>query len=53
LRFLREQGKVEIMAKRLVFISFDFNHDEEAKIMLAGQSKLEGGLVDIEDTSLK
>ncbi len=41
------------MAKKRVFISFDYNHDEGAKIMLAGQAKLEDSPFDFKDASLK
>ena len=41
------------MAKKRVFISFDYDHDEGAKIMLAGQAKLEDSPFDFKDASLK
>ena len=40
------------MAKTKVFISFDYDHDEGAKIMLAGQAKLEDSPFDFKDASL-
>jgi hypothetical protein len=40
------------MGKR-VFISFDFDHDEGAKIMLAGQAKLPDSPFDFSDASVK
>lgn len=36
-----------------VFISFDFDHDEDAKIMLAGQAKLPDSPFDFKDASVK
>jgi hypothetical protein len=41
------------MAKKRVFISFDFDNDEGAKIMLAGQAKHEDSPFDFNDASLK
>ena len=41
------------MAKVPVFISFDYDHDEGAKIMLAGQAKLTDSPFDFTDASLK
>jgi hypothetical protein len=41
------------MAKTRVFISFDYDHDEGAKIMLAGQAKLEDSPFDFKDASIK
>lgn len=41
------------MAKKRVFISFDYDHDEGAKTMLAGQAKLEDSPFDFKDASLK
>lgn len=40
-------------AKKRVFISFDFDHDEGAKIMLAGQAKLPDSPFDFKDASVK
>jgi len=39
--------------KKRVFISFDFDHDEDAKIMLAGQAKLPDSPFDFKDASVK
>jgi hypothetical protein len=39
--------------KKRVFISFDFDHDEGAKIMLAGQAKLPDSPFDFTDASVK
>lgn len=39
--------------KKRVFISFDFDNDEGAKIMLAGQAKLPDSPFDFTDASLK
>lgn len=39
--------------KKRVFISFDYNHDEGAKKMLAGQAKLEDSPFDFIDASIK
>ena len=36
-----------------VFISFDFDHDEGTKIMLAGQAKLPDSPFDFKDASVK
>jgi hypothetical protein len=41
------------MAKKRVFISFDYDHDEGVKIMLAGQAKLADSPFDFKDASLK
>lgn len=39
--------------KKRVFISFDYDHDEGAKIMLAGQVKLKDSPFDFTDASVK
>jgi hypothetical protein len=39
--------------KKRVFICFDFDHDEEAKDVLAGQAKLSGSPFDFTDASVK
>ena len=39
--------------KKRVFISYDFHHDDGAKIMLAGQAKLPDSPFDFTDASLK
>jgi hypothetical protein len=39
--------------KKRVFISFDYDHDEGAKIMLAGQSKLDDSPFDFTDASVR
>ena len=41
------------MAMKRVFISFDYDHDEGAKIMLAGQAKLADSPFDFKDASIK
>ena len=41
------------MAKKRVFISFDVDHDEGTKIMLAGQAKLQDSPFDFADASVK
>jgi hypothetical protein len=41
------------MAKKRVFISFDVDHDEDTKIMLAGQAKLPDSPFDFKDASVK
>jgi antiphage defense system Thoeris ThsB-like protein len=41
------------MAKKRVFISFDYDHDEGAKIMLAGQAKHSDSPFDFTDASVK
>ena len=41
------------MAKKRIFISFDVDHDEGTKIMLAGQAKLSDSPFDFTDASLK
>ncbi len=41
------------MAKKRVFISFDIDHDEGAKIMLAGQAKLADSPFDFTDASVR
>ncbi|WP_257303148.1 TIR domain-containing protein [Geothrix campi] len=40
-------------SKKRVFISFDFDNDEDAKIMLAGQAKLPDSPFDFTDASVK
>lgn len=40
-------------SKKRVFISFDYDHDEGAKIMLAGQAKLDDSPFDFTDASVK
>ena len=39
--------------KKRVFISFDYDHDEGSKIMLAGQAKLADSPFDFTDASVK
>jgi Thoeris protein ThsB, TIR-like domain len=39
--------------KKRVFISFDYDNDEPAKIMLAGQAKLPDSPFDFKDASIK
>jgi len=39
--------------KKRVFISFDYDHDEGAKIMLAGQAKFPDSPFDFTDASVK
>jgi hypothetical protein len=39
--------------KKRVFIGFDYDHDEAAKIMLAGRAKLPDSPFDFTDTSVK
>jgi len=39
--------------KKRVFISFDFDHDESTKILLAGQAKLSDSPFDFTDASVK
>ncbi|MBV5303967.1 MAG: TIR domain-containing protein [Chlorobium sp.] len=39
--------------KKRVFVSFDYDHDEGAKIMLAGQAKLSDSPFDFTDASIK
>ena len=41
------------MAKKRVFISFDYHNDEGAKIMLAGQAQLPDSPFDFKDASVK
>lgn len=41
------------MAKNRVFISFDYDNDDGAKIMLAGQAKLEDSPFDFEDAAVQ
>jgi len=41
------------MANKRSFISFDYDHDEGAKIMLAGQAKLPDTPFDFTDASVK
>lgn len=39
--------------KKRIFISFDFDHDENTKIMLAGQAALPDSPFDFKDASVK
>ncbi|WIV11114.1 TIR domain-containing protein [Proteiniborus sp. MB09-C3] len=41
------------MKKKRVFISFDIDHDEKTKTMLAGQAKLPDSPFDFKDNSVK
>jgi hypothetical protein len=41
------------MAKKRVFISFDYDHDESQKILLVGQAKLPDSPFDLSDWSSK
>ncbi len=41
------------MAKTRVFISFDYDHDADLKVLLVGQSKNEDSPFEIADASLK
>ncbi len=41
------------MAKKRVFISFDYDNDSEIKILLAGQAKLPDSPFDFKDASIK
>jgi hypothetical protein len=41
------------MAKVPVYISFDYDHDDDLKVMLAGQAKLEDSPFEIIDHSIK
>lgn len=41
------------MAQKRAFISFDIDHDEGTKIMLAGQAKLPDSPFDFKDNSVK
>lgn len=42
-----------MVTKKRVFISFDIDHDEGAKTMLAGQAKLQDSPFDFKDNSVK
>lgn len=42
-----------MQSKTRVFISFDYDHDEGAKTMLAGQAKLPDSPFDFKDASVK
>ena len=41
------------MANQRIFISFDYDHDDDAKVMLAGQAKLPDSPFDFTDGSVK
>jgi len=41
------------MVKQRVFISFDYDYDEDIKILLAGQAKLEDSPFEFKDASVK
>lgn len=51
--FITKLLREENMAKQRVFVSFDFDHDEGTKIMLAGQAKLADSPFDFTDASVK
>ena len=40
-------------SKKRVFISFDYDHDQGAKVMLAGQAKYDDSPFDFTDASVK
>jgi hypothetical protein len=42
-----------MVTKKRIFISFDYDHDEGTKIMLAGQANLEDSPFDFKDASVK
>jgi hypothetical protein len=42
-----------MITKKRVFISFDIDHDEDAKTMLAGQAKLQDSPFDFKDNSVR
>lgn len=42
-----------MITKKRAFISFDIDHDEKAKIMLAGQAKLPDSPFEFKDNSVK
>ncbi len=42
-----------MVAKKRVFISFDYDHDEGIKVLLAGQAKLSDSPFDFKDASVK
>jgi len=44
---------MNMATKKRVFISFDYDHDEDIKILLAGQAKLEDSPFDFTDASVK
>ena len=41
------------MEKKRVFVSFDFDHDEDIKLLLAGQAKHPDSPFDFKDASIK
>lgn len=41
------------MSKARIFISFDYDNDEDIKVMLAGQAKLQDSPFDFTDASVK
>ena len=47
------EGNYNMATKKRVFISFDFDHDEGTKTMLAGQAKLPDSPFDFTDASVK
>jgi hypothetical protein len=51
-KYLGQSGEAMATKKR-AFISFDYDHDEGAKIMLAGQARLDDSPFDFTDASLK
>jgi hypothetical protein len=48
-----DRATEDVMAKTRVFISFDYDNDADAKIMLAGQAKLTDSPFDFADASVK
>ena len=51
--FFGEQQRSKTMAKARLFISFDYDHDEDLRNLLAGQAKHPDTPFDIYDRSLK
>lgn len=52
LRYVDRLGRI-IVAKKRVFVSFDFDNDRTLKEFIIGQSKLEDSPFEVIDTSLK
>ena len=46
-------GSVAVMAKKKVFVSFDFDNDKALKVFIIGQARLPDSPFEVIDTSLK
>ena len=52
-KLLTPEGETPVMAKKKVFISFDFDNDRVLKELIVGQERLPDSPFEVVDTSLK